>query len=144
MAFKIIACESAWQKFVQRAKKAYPKEHIEAIWGIEMTDSFRITDFKRIKLTSSTHNSLDYDDIELKRQVYLAKKEGKSYLGTVHTHPGSGYDTSASATDHHKSIKEEKIMGVVVIYKKKDSNRFVIETDWWQPQPKMQFELLPD
>lgn len=144
MAFKVLVGETAWAGFLRRAKAAYPKEYIEAIWGVETIDAYRITDFKRIKVNRCTTRSIEYDEIELKRQVHLAKKENKTYLGTVHTHPSPNFDSAGSRIDHHDSMKEEKLMGIMVIYKKKDSNRFVTETDWWFPQRKIEFELLPE
>jgi proteasome lid subunit RPN8/RPN11 len=145
MAIKVVASEKAWEGFLRRAKKAFPKEHIEAIWGEETIDSYRISDFKRIKIDKSSKNSLEYNDVETLRQKWLAQTEGKIFLGTVHTHPSQEYDTSASEMDHREGSKQgEKVMGVVVIYKKQDSNRFVVQTDWWYPQQKIDFELLPE
>lgn len=144
MAIKVITSDKAWNGFLRRAKRKFPCEYIEALWGEETVDSYRITYFKPIKIQKATPGSLDYDDTELKRQKWLAEKAGKTFLGTVHTHPRKDFDTSPSQTDHHESIKEEKIMGVVVIYKKKDSTHFVIEHDWWFPQRKIEFELLSE
>lgn len=145
MAIKVVTSKDAWAGFIRRAKRAFPKEHMEALWGEETVDSYRITDFKRIK-ASSTGSSLDADNkAEAKRQRWLAQQSGKTFLGTVHTHPRADYDTAPSAQDHVDGIIDgEKVMGVVVIYKKKDSTRFVTEIDWWFPQAKMEFELLPE
>ncbi len=145
MAIKVITSEKAWAGFVRRAKHAFPKEHAEALWGEETVDSYRITDFKRIKIIKKTMNSIEYDDAEAKRQKWLAQQDGKIFLGTIHTHPRQYYDTAASTQDHIGGIKDgEIVMGVVVIYKKKDTNRFVIKTDWWFPQSKLEFILLPE
>lgn len=145
MAIKVITSEKAWAGFVRRAKKAFPKEHIEAIWGEETIDSYRITDFKRIKLDRQNLKSLEYNDVEILRQKWLAQSENKIFLGTIHTHPSNQFDTSASEVDHREATKDgEKVMGITVIYKKKDSNRFVVQTDWWYPQSKMEFVLLPE
>ena len=144
MAIKVITSEKAWKGFLRRAKRKFPCEYIEALWGEEAVDSYRVTHFKRITVNKATPNSIDYDDTELKRQKWLAEKAGKTFLGTIHTHPRKDFDTSPSQTDHHQSLKEEKIMGVVVMYKKKDSDRFVVEHDWWFPQKKIEFELLPE
>lgn len=144
MAIKVIASEVAWEGFLRRAKRIFPNEHVEAIWGEETVGSYRITDFKRLK-TISSPGSIDYDDSEIKRQKWLATQQGKIFLGTVHTHPSKKLDTAPSETDHREAAKDgEKVMGVVVLYKKKDSNRFVIETNWWFPQPLIEFVLLPD
>lgn len=144
MAIRVWVGEKAWKGFLRRAKKAFPKEHIEALWGTETIDSYRVTDFKNIRITKSTSSSIEYDDNELKRHKWLAQKSGKAFLGTVHTHPRASDDTAPSKLDHHDGAKEEKIMGVVVLYKKKESERFVVEHDWWIPQPKIEFELLPE
>lgn len=144
MALKVIASKTAWDGFTQRAKRAFPKEYIEAIWGEETVDSYRITNFKHIKISGHDSKSVEYDDSEISRQKVLAHASGKVFLGTVHTHPKADYDTAASVDDHHDGASDgEKIMGVVVLYKKKNSNRFVVEVDWWVPQPKITFELLP-
>jgi proteasome lid subunit RPN8/RPN11 len=144
MAFKVITTDEAWRGFLTRAKKNFPTEHCEALWGVATLDSFRITDFKRMRVAFATNTRLvDYDDAEVKRQKWLAQKAGKEFLGTVHTHPWSTADTCGSTKDHHEAAKDgERIMGVVALYKKK--GRFVIETEWWFPQPKIEFELLPE
>lgn len=144
MAFKVLTSETAWAGFLRRAKRAFPNEHIEALWGDETIDSYRITHFKRIKVNRATSTCLDYDDTELKRQKWLAEKAGKTYLGTIHTHPREDFDTAPSQTDHHRCSKDDKIMGVVVLYKKKDTKRFVAQSDWWFPQKRIDFELLPE
>lgn len=145
MAIRVVTSDKAWKGFLRRAKTHFPSEHIEAIWGEETVDSYRITDFKHIKLNGSNTIAIDYDDTELKRQKWLAQKDNKVFLGTVHTHPYKSSDTAPSEVDHHEGAKDgEKLMGVVVIYKKADSNRFVIQTDWWFPQKRIEFVLLPN
>lgn len=142
---KVVTSEKSWAGFIRRAKRAFPREYIEALWGEETVDTFRITDFKHIKIDKSSHNSIDFNDIEILRQKWLAEASGKVFLGTVHTHPSASYDTAPSQVDHHEGAKDgEKIIGVVVIYKKKDSNKFVVNTNWWFPQAKIDFELLPE
>lgn len=144
MAIKVITSQSAWDGFIRRAKRIFPNEHVEAIWGEETVDSYRITDFKRLK-TNSTPTSIDYDDAEIKRQKWLATQQGKTFLGTVHTHPSKKLDTAPSEHDHREGAKDgEKVMGVVVLYKKRDSERFVVETNWWFPQPLIEFVLLSE
>lgn len=144
MAIKVVTSEAAWAGFVRRAKHAFPNEHVEAIWGEETVDSYRITDFKRLK-TYCSPGAIDYDEAEIKRQKWLAQKANKSFLGTVHTHPSKSYDTAPSEFDHREGAKDgEKVMGIVVLYKKKDSERFIIEVNWWTPQPKIEFILLPE
>lgn len=145
MAIKVITSDKLWAGFIRRAKKAFPKEHVEALWGEQTVDSYRITDFKRIKTDKNTSNSIEYDETEVKRQKWLAHKAGKSFLGTAHTHPRADLDVSPSQTDHHEGASDgEKIMGIVVIYKDKNTSRFVTETEWWFPQPKIEFEVLPE
>ena len=144
MAIKVVTSQTAWAGFVRRAKRAFPNEHIEAIWGDEAVDTFRVTEFKPLKINKTTPNSIDYDDTELKRQKWMAEKASKVFLGTIHTHPKKDFDTAPSQTDHHESTKDEKIIGVAVLYKKKDSSRFVIQTDWWFPQKRIEFEILPE
>jgi len=147
MAIRVVTSESAWSGFVRRAKRDFPNEHAEALWGEETVDSFRITDFVRMKVNKDKCNgsTIDYEDAELKRQRWLAQQADKVFLGTIHTHPSSNYDTAPSEVDHHEGAKDgEKLMGVVVIYKKKDSNRFVVQTNWWFPQSKIAFEVLKE
>lgn len=145
MAIKVITSEKAWAGFLRRAKYSFPNEHIEAIWGEETVGSFRITEFKHIKLDSKSPNSLDFSEAEILRQKWLAQTDGKLFLGTVHTHPSASYDTAPSEVDHHEGSKDgELVIGVVVIYKDKNSNRFVTQTNWWVPQSKMEFVLLPE
>lgn len=142
MAVKVITREDAWAGFVRRAKRAFPQEHAEAIWGEETVDSFRITDFAKLR-TVTTTTTIAYDDSEIKRQKWLAEKSGKLFLGTVHTHPYASSDSAASAFDHHEAAKDgERVMGVLVLYKKND--RFKEEVNWWIPQRRIEFVLLPE
>lgn len=145
MAIKVVTSKIAWAGFVRRAKRAFPKEHVEAIWGEETVDSYRITDFVRMKLNASGCNTttIDYDEKEVRRQKWLAEKNGKIFLGTIHTHPYSSMDSSPSTVDHHEAAKDgERVIGVMNLYKK--NNRFKEEVDWWFPQHKITFELLPE
>jgi proteasome lid subunit RPN8/RPN11 len=144
MAIKVITSTDAWEGFLRRAKRAFPQEHVEAIWGEETVESYRITDFRKLK-TTNTASSIDYDETEVRRQKWLAQQQGKIFLGTVHTHPSKQFDTSPSETDHREGLKDdEKVMGIVVLYKKKDSERFIVETNWWIPQPLIEFVLLSE
>jgi proteasome lid subunit RPN8/RPN11 len=143
VAIKVITSEKAWRDFVRRAKRVFPQEYINAIWGEETVDSFRVTDFIRMRLNTGSTKTINYDDTELKRQKWLAEKAGKMLLGTVHTHPYASSDSAASAVDHHEAAKDgEKVMGVLVLYKKDD--RFKEEVDWWIPQRKIDFVRLPE
>jgi proteasome lid subunit RPN8/RPN11 len=142
---KVIVREKSWKAFLAKAKRAYPCEYVNSIWGEETIDSFRITDFKRIKTDTPSPNSINYTEAELKRQKWLAQQNGKVFLGTVHTHPSKRFDTAASNIDHHEGAKDgEKVMGIVLVYRNKDTERFVIEADWWLPQNKIDFVLLSE
>lgn len=143
MSIRVVTSQDAWNGFLRRAKKAFPKEYMEVIWGVETVDSYRITDFKKIHTAKQTQRGLEYDDVTLEKLKWQAAQEGKEFLGTVHTHPRAEFDTSPSQEDHTHAVSGgEKVMGVVVIYKK--NNRFVVETDWWFPQRKIEFILLPE
>lgn len=138
---RIWASDKQWQLFLRRCKEAYPNEHCEAVWGEETVDSFRITRFVRMRMNKTTNNLIDYDDVEIKRQKWAAEKAGLKFLGTVHTHPGKDYDSAPTAHDHHTgALDGERIMGVVLLYKKSDERRYTIETNWWFPQRKLEFE----
>ncbi len=76
MAIKVVTSEKAWEGFLRRAKRKFPNEHIEALWGDVTVDSYRVTHFKTIKTQKSSPLGIDYDDTELKRQKWLAEKAG--------------------------------------------------------------------
>jgi proteasome lid subunit RPN8/RPN11 len=140
---RVIARPTDWNGFIRRAKKAFPTEHCEALWGDVTVDGFRITKFSVMKTNAveDGETTVDYDDAELHRQMHLATVAGVKFIGTVHTHPDKDFDTAASAIDHHLGSSDgERIMGVVVLYKN-DKNKFVVKTDWWIPQPRIAFEL---
>lgn len=137
---RVFASETEWKSFLRRAKAAFPNEHCEAVWGEETVDSFRVTDFKKMRL-SATCKTIEYDDIELKRQKWEAQEAGKKFLGTVHTHPGKDYDSAPTAHDHHTAALDgERIMGVVLLYKNTAGTRYIIETNWWFPQRRLEFQ----
>jgi hypothetical protein len=144
LAFKVITFDVAWHGYMRRAKKAFPNEYVEALWGVPTVDSFRITDFVKLRAIGSKNHIECYDDsTEIKRQILEAKAAGKEFLGTIHTHPSKAFDTAASTTDHHSAVQDgERIMGVVVLHKK--GRRFISEVEWWFPQPKIEFELLSE
>lgn len=138
---RVMARTRDWNAFLKRAKKSFPNEHCEALWGDATVEGFRITKFAHMKFTGE-HKSVDYDEIELHRQMVDAAVAGSNFLGTVHTHPSKSFDTGGSAHDHHVASKDgERLMGVVVLYKDKTGTRFVVNADWWIPQPKIAFEL---
>lgn len=140
---RVIARECDWKGFLRRAKKSFPKEYCEALWGNVAVDGFRITKFAAMKTNAVNDNAtVDYDDEELHRQMVAAAREGYDFLGTIHTHPDKDYDTAASTFDHYAAAKDgERIMGVVVMYKN-EKNKFVVKMDWWVPQPRIGFELV--
>ena len=139
---KVYTNKKEWEGFLSRAKKAYPKEYIEAIWGTETVEGFRISKFVKMKHVSTT-KAIYHDDFDIKKQDWDARQEGLNYIGHLHTHPKSSYDSSASSTDHKESFRlGDRIMGIVVIYKK--NNRFVIIPEWWFPQPTLDFVILDE
>ena len=140
---RVIARPDDWNGFIRRAKKAFPKEHCEALWGNATVDGFRITKFAAMKTNAVADNAtVDYDESELRNQMVAAAREGYDFLGTIHTHPDKEFDTAASTFDHYAAAKDgERVMGVVVLYKN-EKNKFVVQTDWWIPQPRIAFELM--
>ncbi len=138
---RIWASRQQWQAFLRRCKAAYPNEHCEAVWGEETVDSFRVVRMVRMRLNKATSKLIDYDDIEIKRQKWAAEQEGLKFLGTVHTHPGKDLDSAPSAFDHHACAACERIMGIVNLYKAADGRRYAVETNWWFPQRKIEFDL---
>ena len=139
---RCLARSRDWNGFIRRAKKAFPKEHCEALWGEATVDGFRIAKFSAMQMNAENNDksTIDYDDEEIHRQMVAAAADGSNFIGTSHTHPDKDYDTAASTFDHRAASKDgERVMGVVVIYKEK--NKFVIKSDWWIPQPRIAFEL---
>jgi proteasome lid subunit RPN8/RPN11 len=149
---KVIVSAKTWQGFIRRAKRAHPLEHVEAVWGQETIDTFRIMRFNRIRLkqrpdgtTIQSKDELEYTGTEIKRQKGLAKEAGMIFLGTVHTHPSADSDPAASEDDHVGAVKDgEKMMGVVHLYKKGRKKPFKCITRWWFPQHPIPFEILPE
>jgi len=145
---KIVISKKVWGAFVQRMKNHWPSEHVEAIWGTETIDSFRITAFKRMKYGVKGTNiepEITYDDIEVKRQKWLAEKAGFSFLGTIHSHPHPKHDATPTEDDHISAVGDgERIMGIMHLWKKKDRKRFIMNVLWWFPQPPFELEILPD
>jgi proteasome lid subunit RPN8/RPN11 len=139
----VVIAEPIWDSFVARSKRHHPLEHIEAIWGTETVDGFRILELHRLRITTRTQNCLDYDDIELARQKWLAEKEGLQFLGTVHSHPHRDNDSAPSFIDHIKALKDgERIMGILHLWK--EGARFKSTIDWWFPQKPLDFNILPE
>lgn len=139
---KVVTSQQAWNGFLRRAKTHFPKEYIEALWGAETIDAFRIVEFRKMKIDTTSSGKIDYSDEEVVRQKVLAGEEDMIFLGTVHTHPKKDADSSPSQHDHVEAVKDgERVMGVVYLYKK-PSKRFDIKADWWFPQPPLDFVLL--
>jgi proteasome lid subunit RPN8/RPN11 len=151
---KVFTSRSAWRGFLRRAKANFPKEHIEALWGHETVDTFRIVKFSRVRLKIDrltgkilqSESELEYTRREIERQKKLAKEAGLKYLGTIHTHPDAEFDPSPSEEDHLSGIKDgDSVMGIVVLVKpKKPGARFHATPRWWFPQKPCTFEILPE
>jgi proteasome lid subunit RPN8/RPN11 len=141
---KVIVEKQAWQRFLKRVKAKYPKEHIEAIYGHETVEAFRIISFNKVKVTEATSTSIDFDEMEMRRQKWQAEKQGLKYLGTIHSHPHKNSDSSPSKQDYVGAIYDgEKMMGILHIYKR-INDRFDIQVDWWLPQAPLNFQILQD
>ncbi len=132
-------------------------EHVEALWGHETVDTFRILRFAPIRLGDPTNgvkkeeagdpevDEIYYTRKEAKRQKQLAKEAGMEFLGTVHTHPHIDHEHVPSEMDHIIAVKDgEKMMGIVHLYKPKRSARFQCTVRWWFPQQPLAFEILED
>lgn len=141
----MLAGASDWKKLLRRAKSKHPLEFVEAIWGTETVDSFRISDFNRMRIKDAAKNSLEYDDEEIVRQKALAHAAGKTFLGTIHSHPHVDYSPAPSDTDHEEGIlKGERVMGILHLWKDRKTKRFCHDIAWWFPQSRIPFEVLPD
>lgn len=146
---KVLTNRSAWQGFLRRAKVNHPREHVEAIWGHQMVDTFRVVKFSRIRLQKGAPNTeweLKYTTRETLRQKKLAKEAGLEFLGTVHTHPLEEQEPAPSETDHYDAFKDgERVMGIVNLVKPKAKNsHFKYTVRWWIPQKPISFEVLPE
>lgn len=145
----VVVSKTAWQGFLRRAKRAHPLEHVEALYGLETVDTFRIAKFARIKLSEkdpNTSKEIGYTAKEVKRQKQLAKEAGLEFLGTVHTHPQVDHEHVPSEHDHIEAVKDgEKMMGIVHLYKPAGrKSHFVHTARWWFPQKPMAFTILPE
>jgi proteasome lid subunit RPN8/RPN11 len=137
---KITVDKTAWRNFVRRAKYKFPKEYIEYLWGKETKAYYHITRFIKIPHTA-TQVSIYCDEGTFACQQKLAKAQGLTCLGSIHTHPHYK-DCSASQTDHEESYEEgEKIIGILALYKNNKINRLQPYIRWWVPQPIMDFIL---
>lgn len=134
-----------WEGFIQRCKDEFPDEYVEAIHGREIDDSYLIEAFHKMESEGST-DTADYTNLEVSRQKHLASKNGRLFLGTVHTHPSIDLDLAPSDDDHMSGHSDgEKLMGIVrITIKKGRRKKFVIDVKWWVPQKPLEFVLTPD
>ena len=127
---RVVVDERAIGGFIRRAKKNFPKEHIELMWGKVRKGVAKIYFFRSLEY-KSTSNYVEYEDAEFEAQRYEAKENGYILLGTIHSHPNS-QDSTPSLLDWRESIDSKEIVsGICAIWKK--NGRKHASINFWPP-----------
>jgi len=120
--------------FFKNAKKVYPKEYIEAIFG-KITKG-RVYIYMLVPFGHKADERAIQVDLEDYEDLYdEALGHGYKLLGTIHTHPGSrSFDTSPSMTDWFDAIDTEEIItGICAIGKRKGEPNLSCSASFWVP-----------
>lgn len=94
---KIVVHQSVLRGFRKRALAAYPKEHIESVWG--RVEGLRVMVYAIQPLAyRSTETEVTIPEESIEEDVEAAKDAGFAVLGTIHTHP----DFSCNSCGHRE------------------------------------------
>ncbi len=105
------------QKFLRRAWRRYPTEHIEALFGLYHNGEATVTMVYELDSKDADQVSIDLHDDAIDDAIEIAKKFNLRFLGTIHTHPGYAYCSHASSCDLESSVADGEILfGVYHLY----------------------------
>lgn len=124
---KVVIDRSLLTNFVARAKRRYPKEYIEALWGTIDGATVYIHALYPVD-HKGTPRRCSLPDDWLEQQKQMAEEENLIMLGSLHTHPDC-YPVPSSDDLVDALGSGETIMGICELSNKND--RFSSKVSFW-------------
>lgn len=142
--------KSAERGFVRRALAAFPKEYIEAIWGIRKGPNVYVHSFQHLD-HSATTGQAEYASFEICEEEKVlekypdgmdehaesAKQEGVRVLGKIHSHPWEDPDEFDKQDDYpsegdleEDSSEGSVVTGICLIRKHQNGRKYVTVSYW--------------
>lgn len=104
--------------FRRRAKKAYPREHLEALLGQIATDGEASVHAMCAIDHKGTRDGCEYETSDLLAIEEEFAQRGLHMIGTIHSHPALNTCVHPSELDHNTGVEHgEFVMGVMHVWK---------------------------
>lgn len=135
---KVFVAPDEIKKFKRRVLKSYPNEHMELLWGKEVSkNEFHVFFFDNQFPYIGTPRTCCYDNNEIDLSAQWAEEAGYMLLGSIHSHPNCN-DTAPSEWDYDEALKQgEKLFGIAQVIKSPKGRRKVV-IRFWGPLEKVE------
>lgn len=130
---KVLFAKDQVKGLKRRILKAYPKEHMELLWGkFVRPDEFHIYMCDQIK-HKGTRRTVKYNEEEYQISSDHAINAGLVLLGSIHSHPDC-YDAAPSECDYDDALAVgDVISGIALVSKNKLTGRRRVKIRFWGP-----------
>jgi proteasome lid subunit RPN8/RPN11 len=118
---QIIVDQRLLRGFRKRALEAYPKEHLESIWGKIDGLNLKIYSIHPYEKEHATGSSVTVSGKHVDEDQDEANENGLQVLGGIHTHPGLPGEGAAPSEQDWSDAREhnELLIGICGIHKNK-------------------------
>lgn len=131
---KIVLPRVAFNAFREVAYTVYPKEHLTALIGLVAGGSVEVTNFLEIPHTHPRKDTITYGEDDLNSTKMRAVRQGKRFIGTIHTHPGIDSCSHPSRSDMESGVNDgELLMGILYVWK--EGRKFRSSLEFFEPRP---------
>ena len=113
---KVFIDKRTLRAFCRRARRAYPNEHLEALFGKALKSGYYVHIFYPFPHKGTRYMAC-YETDELARLHQEAEDMKLKMIGSIHTHVGIKQCDHPSIGDHVQGIEDgEELLGVCNIY----------------------------
>ena len=105
LSWKVVLPRTAYNAFRETCYQVYPKEHLSALVGTVEDAVVVVTDFLGLHHTHPNKNTIDYGEDDLASVKMRAVRQGKRFVGTIHSHPGAGHRERENLDWHWRLIE---------------------------------------
>ena len=133
LSWKVVLPRTAYNAFRETCYQVYPKEHLSALVGTVEDAVVVVTDFLGLHHTHPNKNTIDYGEDALASAKMRAVRQGKRFVGTIHSHPGTGACPHPSRQDMLSGVADgELVMGILYVWR---DRRFHSTLEFFEPRP---------
>jgi len=123
------------ERFRRRARKRYPEEYIETLWGRIEPDAFYVEKFVPVPFRRYGRLSIEYDKADaLKLFGEQASKLGLIWIGSIHSHPDSSGPEPTDTDNAGARQDGEHVFAIYELSRPENSKRLRSKTVWWPTQ----------